>query len=148
MAWGAKQPLVIETVEVAVPKAKEVRIHIVATGVCHTDYYTLSGADKEGIFPSILGHEGGGIVESVGEEVTSVKPGWCEWEQTWPFRGRRCMKIAKPHMKVFRKVLHSPRDNIFYQLTATIVETKSMREKKGCLDLFIMVDIVALNSVR
>lgn len=48
---------------------------MLATGVCHTDAYTLSGADPEGVFPSVLGHEGGGIVESVGEDVTSVKPG-------------------------------------------------------------------------
>ena len=51
------------------------RIKVLATGVCHTDAYTLSGADPEGVFPSVLGHEGGGIVESVGEDVTSVKPG-------------------------------------------------------------------------
>ncbi|XP_028402251.1 LOW QUALITY PROTEIN: alcohol dehydrogenase class-3-like [Dendronephthya gigantea] len=75
VAWEAKQPLAIETVEVAPPKAKEVRIHLVATGVCHTDAYTWSGADSEGRFPCILGHEGGGIVESVGEGVTSLKPG-------------------------------------------------------------------------
>ena len=60
---------------VAPPKAGEVRIKILSTGVCHTDAYTLSGQDPEGKFPVILGHEGGGIVESVGEGVTSVKPG-------------------------------------------------------------------------
>jgi S-(hydroxymethyl)glutathione dehydrogenase/alcohol dehydrogenase len=60
---------------VAPPQAGEVRIKIVATGVCHTDAYTLDGHDPEGIFPCILGHEGGGIVESVGEGVTSVTPG-------------------------------------------------------------------------
>lgn len=59
----------------APPKAGEVRIKIVATGVCHTDAYTLDGLDPEGLFPCILGHEGGGIVESVGEGVTSVAPG-------------------------------------------------------------------------
>lgn len=75
MAWEAKKPLVIETVEVAPPKKGEVRIHLVATGVCHTDAYTWSGVDPEGKFPCILGHEGGGIVESVGEGVTSLKPG-------------------------------------------------------------------------
>ena len=75
MAWSAKEPLIIETVEVAPPKAGEVRIKIVATGVCHTDAYTLDGLDPEGVFPCILGHEGGGIVESVGEGVTSVVPG-------------------------------------------------------------------------
>uniref|UniRef100_H2ZYT9 S-(hydroxymethyl)glutathione dehydrogenase n=1 Tax=Latimeria chalumnae TaxID=7897 RepID=H2ZYT9_LATCH len=71
----AGKPLSIEEVEVAPPKAHEVRIKITATGVCHTDAYTLSGADPEGLFPVILGHEGAGIVESVGEGVTKVKPG-------------------------------------------------------------------------
>jgi len=75
VAWEAGKPLSIEEVEVAPPKAGEVRLRIVATGVCHTDAYTLSGKDSEGVFPSILGHEGGGIVESVGEGVTSVKAG-------------------------------------------------------------------------
>lgn len=75
VAWEAGKPLSIETVQVAPPKAGEVRIKIVATGVCHTDAFTLSGDDPEGVFPSILGHEGGGIVESVGEGVTSVKVG-------------------------------------------------------------------------
>lgn len=75
MAWNPKEPLSIETIEVAVPKAKEVRVKIVATGVCHTDAYTLGGLDAEGRFPCVLGHEGGGTVESVGEDVTSVKPG-------------------------------------------------------------------------
>ena len=75
VAWAAKQPLEITTVDVAPPKAGEVLVRIVATGVCHTDAYTLSGADPEGIFPAILGHEGGGIVEAVGEGVTSVAVG-------------------------------------------------------------------------
>ncbi|KAF9437726.1 GDP/GTP exchange factor for ARF [Entomortierella beljakovae] len=75
IAWEAGKPLSIETVEVAPPKAGEVRIKIAATGVCHTDAYTLSGADSEGVFPVIFGHEGAGVVESVGEGVTSVQPG-------------------------------------------------------------------------
>ncbi len=75
VAWGPGQPLSIETVDVAPPKAGEVRIRIVASGVCHTDAFTLSGDDPEGVFPAILGHEGGGIVESVGEGVTSVQVG-------------------------------------------------------------------------
>ncbi|MDX5593281.1 S-(hydroxymethyl)glutathione dehydrogenase/class III alcohol dehydrogenase [Pseudovibrio sp. SPO723] len=75
IAWGPKQPLSIEEVDVMPPQAGEVRIKVVASGVCHTDAYTLSGADPEGVFPSILGHEGGGIVESVGEGVTSVAVG-------------------------------------------------------------------------
>ncbi|CAD7671288.1 unnamed protein product [Nyctereutes procyonoides] len=64
-----------EEVEVAPPKAHEVQIKIIATAVCHTDAYTLSGADPEGSFPVILGREGAGIVESVGEGVTQLKAG-------------------------------------------------------------------------
>jgi S-(hydroxymethyl)glutathione dehydrogenase/alcohol dehydrogenase len=75
VAWAAKQPLEIVEVDVAPPKAGEVLVRIVATGVCHTDAFTLSGADPEGIFPAILGHEGGGIVEAVGEGVRSVAVG-------------------------------------------------------------------------
>ncbi len=75
IAWGPGQPLSVEEVQVAPPKAGEVRVRIVATGVCHTDAFTLSGEDPEGIFPAILGHEGGGIVESIGEGVTSVAVG-------------------------------------------------------------------------
>ncbi|EKP0306072.1 S-(hydroxymethyl)glutathione dehydrogenase/class III alcohol dehydrogenase [Aeromonas veronii] len=75
IAWGPGQPLSIEEVEVMPPQAGEVRVRIVATGVCHTDAFTLSGEDPEGVFPCILGHEGGGIVESVGKGVTSVKVG-------------------------------------------------------------------------
>ncbi|MEJ2062598.1 MAG: S-(hydroxymethyl)glutathione dehydrogenase/class III alcohol dehydrogenase [Reinekea sp.] len=75
IAWGPKQPLSIEEVDVMLPKAGEVLVRIVATGVCHTDAFTLSGEDPEGVFPAILGHEGGGIVEQVGEGVTSVNVG-------------------------------------------------------------------------
>ena len=75
VAWEAGKPLAIEEVEVAGPKAGEVLVRIVATGVCHTDAFTLTGADPEGLFPAILGHEGGGIVEEVGAGVTSVKAG-------------------------------------------------------------------------
>lgn len=75
VAWAAGEPLKTEEVDVELPKAGEVLVRIVATGVCHTDAFTLSGEDPEGIFPSILGHEGGGIVEMVGEGVTSVEVG-------------------------------------------------------------------------
>ncbi len=75
VAFEAAKPLEIVEVDVAGPKAGEVLVRMVATGVCHTDAFTLSGADPEGIFPAILGHEGGGIVEDVGAGVTSVKVG-------------------------------------------------------------------------
>ena len=75
VAWGPGQPLKIEELDLEMPKAGEVLVRIVATGVCHTDAFTLSGDDPEGIFPAVLGHEGGGIVERIGEGVTSVKVG-------------------------------------------------------------------------
>jgi len=75
IAWGPNQPLTIEEVDVMPPQKGEVLVRIIATGVCHTDAYTLSGADSEGKFPCILGHEGGGIVEQLGEGVTSVAVG-------------------------------------------------------------------------
>jgi S-(hydroxymethyl)glutathione dehydrogenase/alcohol dehydrogenase len=75
VAWEADKPLRIEEVDLDGPKAGEVLVRIVATGVCHTDAFTLSGADPEGLFPVILGHEGGGIVQEIGAGVTSVKVG-------------------------------------------------------------------------
>ena len=75
VAWGPGQPLSIEEIDVMPPQKGEVRVKIIASGVCHTDAFTLSGDDPEGIFPAVLGHEGGGIVESIGEGVTSVAIG-------------------------------------------------------------------------
>jgi len=75
VAWEAGKPLVTEEVEVGGPKKGEVLLQVKASGVCHTDAYTLSGQDPEGIFPSIMGHEGGAVVVEIGPEVTSVKPG-------------------------------------------------------------------------
>jgi S-(hydroxymethyl)glutathione dehydrogenase / alcohol dehydrogenase len=75
VAYEAGKPLVIETVRLDGPKAGEVLVEVKATGICHTDAYTLSGADPEGLFPAILGHEGAGIVVEVGPSVTSLKKG-------------------------------------------------------------------------
>ncbi len=75
VALAAGKPLEVMEIEVQGPKAGEVLVEIKATGICHTDAYTLSGADPEGLFPSILGHEGAGIVLEVGPGVTSLKPG-------------------------------------------------------------------------
>jgi len=75
LAFQPTRPLAIETVDLADPRENEVLIEIKATGVCHTDAFTLSGADPEGLFPVILGHEGAGIVVEIGKAVTTVKPG-------------------------------------------------------------------------
>ncbi|GAA3932921.1 S-(hydroxymethyl)glutathione dehydrogenase/class III alcohol dehydrogenase [Litoribacillus peritrichatus] len=75
VAWQAGKPLTIEEVDLQGPKAGEVLVKLVATGVCHTDAFTLSGEDPEGVFPAILGHEGAGVVVEVGDGVTSVEVG-------------------------------------------------------------------------
>ena len=75
VAFAAGQPLQIVEIDVAPPKAGEVLVKITHTGVCHTDAFTLSGDDPEGLFPCVLGHEGAGVVVEVGEGVTSVQPG-------------------------------------------------------------------------
>ena len=75
VAWAPNQPLKIEEVDLMLPKTGEVLVKIVASGVCHTDAYTLSGKDSEGVFPAILGHEGAGIVMQIGSGVTSVSVG-------------------------------------------------------------------------
>src|SRR6187399_3742525 len=75
VAFAPKQPLEIVELDLNGPKAGEVLVEIKATGICHTDAYTLDGYDAEGLFPSILGHEGAGIVREVGQGVTSVKAG-------------------------------------------------------------------------
>jgi len=75
VAHEAGKPLTVETVDLEGPKAGEVLVELKATGICHTDEFTLSGADPEGLFPAILGHEGAGVIVDVGAGVTSVKPG-------------------------------------------------------------------------
>jgi len=75
VAWRAGEPLTIETVDLAGPRVGEVLVEVKATGICHTDHYTLSGADPEGLFPAILGHEGAGMVVDVGPGVAGLKKG-------------------------------------------------------------------------
>lgn len=75
VAWKAGQPLSIEQVDLEGPKSEEVLVEVKATGICHTDYYTLSGADPEGLFPAILGHEGAGVVVDIGPNVKSLRKG-------------------------------------------------------------------------
>src|SRR4030095_12142040 len=75
VAWAAGKPLTIEEVDLEGPKAGEVLVELKATGICHTDHYTLSGADPEGLSPALLGQEGGGIVLETGPGVKTLKPG-------------------------------------------------------------------------
>ena len=75
VAWAPNEPLKIEELDLMPPQKGEVLVRIAATGVCHTDAYTLSGQDSEGVFPCVLGHEGAGIVEAVGEGVTDFEVG-------------------------------------------------------------------------
>jgi S-(hydroxymethyl)glutathione dehydrogenase/alcohol dehydrogenase len=75
VAWKAGEPLAVETVDLGGPRAGEVLVEVKATGICHTDEFTRSGGDPEGLFPAILGHEGAGVVLEVGAGVTTVKPG-------------------------------------------------------------------------
>src|SRR3978361_2425580 len=75
VAFEAKKPLEIVELDLDGPRAGEVLVEIKATGICHTDYYTLSGADPEGLFPCVLGHEGAGIVVDTGPGVTTLKKG-------------------------------------------------------------------------
>ena len=75
VAWKSASPLTVEEVDLAGPRAGEVLVEVKATGICHTDWYTLSGADPEGLFPAILGHEGAGIVVDVGPDVKTLKKG-------------------------------------------------------------------------
>ncbi|KAL1397311.1 hypothetical protein pipiens_009859 [Culex pipiens pipiens] len=106
VAWEPKKPLSIETIEVAPPNPGEVRIKVVASGVCHTDAYTLDGHDAEGVFPVILGHEGAGIVESVGEGVTKFKEG----DHVIPLYIPQCFEC---------KFCKSPKTNLCPKIRAT-----------------------------
>lgn len=106
VAWEPKKPLSVESIEVAPPKAGEVRIKIAASGVCHTDAYTLDGHDSEGVFPVILGHEGAGVVESVGEGVSKFKPG----DHVIPLYIPQCFEC---------KFCKSPKTNLCPKIRAT-----------------------------
>lgn len=106
VAWTEKAPLSIEEISVEPPKAFEVRIKILTTALCHTDAYTLGGHDPEGVFPCILGHEGAGIVESVGEGVTTVKPG----DHVIPLYTPQCKEC---------KFCKSPKTNLCGKIRAT-----------------------------
>ena len=74
VAWAAGKPLTIEEIDLAPPREGEVLVEVKATGICHTDHFTLSGADPEGLFPAILGHEGAGVVMEVGPGVPPSHP--------------------------------------------------------------------------
>ena len=95
VATAAGKPLEIMTVQLEGPKAFEVMVEIKATGICHTDEFTLSGADPEGLFPAILGHEGAGVVVEVGPGVTSVKKG----DHVIPLYTPECRAPSRPECR-------------------------------------------------
>ncbi|MCA0431867.1 MAG: S-(hydroxymethyl)glutathione dehydrogenase/class III alcohol dehydrogenase [Proteobacteria bacterium] len=127
IAWEAKKPLTVETIDISGPKPGEVLVEIMATGVCHTDAYTLSGLDSEGKFPAILGHEGAGIVREVGAGVTSVKVG----DHVIPLYTPECRSC---------KTCLSQRSNLCTSIRATqgqgLMPDKTTRFSKGGSDVF------------
>ena len=106
VAWKAGEPLEIETIDIEGPKAGEVLVEIKATGICHTDAYTLSGADPEGLFPAILGHEGAGIVREVGAGVTTLKVG----DHVIPLYTPECRQCKTCLVSPLEPVHRDPRD--------------------------------------
>ena len=106
VAFAPKQPLEIVELDLEGPKAGEVLVEIMATGICHTDAYTLDGLDSEGIFPSVLGHEGAGIVREVGAGVTSVKPG----DHVIPLYTPECRQCKSCLSRQDQPVHRDPRD--------------------------------------
>nr|XP_020030487.1 alcohol dehydrogenase 4 isoform X2 [Castor canadensis] len=122
IAWEVNKPLCIEEVEVAPPKAHEVRIQVVATSVCHTDAYTINPKFKEALFPVILGHECAGIVESIGPGVNNVKPG----DKVIPFFAPQCKKCKfclSPHTNLCGKIRNFKTPNIDQE----VMEDKTSR---------------------
>ena len=106
VAFEAKQPLEIVELDLEGPKAGEVLVEIMATGICHTDAYTLDGLDSEGLFPSVLGHEGAGIVREVGAGVTSVAPG----DHVIPLYTPECRQCKSCLSRQDQPVHRDPRD--------------------------------------
>src|SRR4029077_7049043 len=103
VAFEAKKPLEIVEVDLEGPKEGEVMVEVKATGVCHTDEFTLSGADPEGLFPTILGHEGAGIVVEIGSGVKSLKKG----DHVIPLytpEGRKCKYSLTPKTNLCQKI--------------------------------------------
>src|SRR5258708_34958964 len=111
VATAARKPLEIITVDLDGPKAGEVLVEIKASGVCHTDEFTRSGADPEGLFPAILGHEGAGIVVDVGPGVTSVRKG----DHVIPLytpEGRQCKSCTSPKTNLSTPIRPPPRKRL------------------------------------
>ena len=112
VAWEAGKPLQIEEIDIDGPKNGEVLLRNVATGVCHTDAFTLSGEDPEGIFPAVLGHEGGAIVEEVGAGEGTVGVAWpdhrCRYGPALP-RSARFRRFASVFRPARRRSAPGPR---------------------------------------
>ncbi|KAK7006070.1 NAD/NADP dependent alcohol dehydrogenase, partial [Halocaridina rubra] len=133
VAWEANKPMTIEEIEVAPPKAREIRVKIAATGVCHTDVSVLKGIMPSVRFPTVLGHEGSGIVESVGSEVTSVKEGDHILTSFLP-QCMECSLCKTPGTNLCVKLLQEPNE-IGYMLDGTnrmSCKGKELHQFFGC----------------
>ena len=110
VAWKAGQPLTIETVDLQGPKFGEVLVEIMATGICHTDAYTLDGFDSEGIFPSVLGHEGAGIVREVPLPLNAIAFPGAPDKAVWAAAGvARISHGPFPHKALMEKLTEAAR---------------------------------------
>lgn len=150
VAYEAGSPLVIEDVDLDGPKAGEVLVEMKATGLCHTDAFTLSGRDPEGIFPSILGHEGAGIVREIGPDVKSLKPG----DHVIPLytpECRECDFCLNPKTNLCQKIRHTQGQGLMPDGTSRFsTRGKALFHYMGCSTFanFSVLPEIALAKVR
>ncbi|MCB1883868.1 MAG: S-(hydroxymethyl)glutathione dehydrogenase/class III alcohol dehydrogenase [Geminicoccaceae bacterium] len=150
IAFEADKPLVVEEVDLEGPRAGEVLVELMATGLCHTDEFTRSGADPEGIFPSILGHEGAGIVREVGEGVTSVKSG----DHVIPLytpECRECEYCLNPKTNLCQKIRSTQGQGLMPDGTSRFsFQGKEIRHYMGCSTFsnFTVLPEIAVAKVR
>lgn len=151
VAWAAKEPLKVETITVDPPKAGEVRVKVLHNALCHTDVYTWSGQDPEGLFPCILGHEAGCIVESIGEGVTSVAVGdhvipcyTPECKETW-----QCIFCASPKTNLCPKIRSTQGKGVMPDGTSRFkVGDKTVYHFMGCSTMSEYTVIAEISTAK
>ncbi|WP_343562867.1 S-(hydroxymethyl)glutathione dehydrogenase/class III alcohol dehydrogenase [Kiloniella sp. b19] len=150
VAWGAGKPLTVETVQLEGPKFGEVLVEVKATGICHTDYFTLSGADPEGLFPTILGHEGAGVVVDVGPGVTSLKKG----DHVIPLytpECRECEYCLNPKTNLCQKIRTTQGQGLMPDGTSRFsMDGKMLHHYMGCSTFanYTVLPEIALAKIR